>query len=140
MTDQSALERLSSAVELVARDCAETPISLLIDCLVSAEKGSIVRLHLPNLQSATEFAVDLQQEPAGYIADIAENVQDWIVEELHALNFEPIWPACPLHPHTHPLRPRPRDGRAWWQCPGTGQFAHLVGALSGREHQTDGDD
>ena len=38
------------------------------------------------------------------------------VEALWAAGRSPVWPPCPLHPDSHPLRATLMNGAAVWQC------------------------
>jgi hypothetical protein len=63
------------------------------------------------------------------IATVADQVQDWAVEELCSRGLPTNWPWCPDHPLTHPLAPVERDGRAVWTCPKTGRVVCEIGQL-----------
>ncbi|MDR1998492.1 MAG: hypothetical protein LBQ06_00920 [Frankiaceae bacterium] len=45
---------------------------------------------------------------------LADQVQEFIQEELRALGRSAAWPECPDHPNAHPLRPEIVDGAATW--------------------------
>jgi hypothetical protein len=62
------------------------------------------------------------------VAEVADQVQEWAVEELWR-NRPTNWPPCPQHPTTHPLAPEVRDGAARWCCPTDGTAVAVVGAL-----------
>ncbi len=68
----------------------------------------------------------------GRIANLADQVQEWEVEELSAAGRPATWPDCPQHPNTHPLAPRARGEQAAWCCPRTGQVIGAIGALQPR--------
>ncbi len=63
------------------------------------------------------------------IASVADQVQEWAVEELCSIGRPTNWPPCPQHPHTHPLSACMRDGQAVWSCPRTGYVAAQIGQL-----------
>ncbi|MCZ2816624.1 hypothetical protein [Modestobacter sp. VKM Ac-2984] len=63
-------------------------------------QGVVVELHLP-----------LPHQ----VAQVADGVQEWVVEELWG-SAPTNWPRCPRHPDTHPLEARVRDAAAWWTC------------------------
>lgn len=65
------------------------------------------------------------------IASVADQVQEWVVEELCSLGRPTNWPPCPEHPHSHPLSAVLRDGQAGWACPKSGQIICEVGQLPG---------
>ena len=63
------------------------------------------------------------------LANLADQIQEWEVEELAAAARPATWPQCPRHPNTHPLAPEARGDRAEWCCPRTGQVIGAIGAL-----------
>lgn len=63
------------------------------------------------------------------IASVADQVQEWAVEELCSVGRPTNWPQCPQHPGSHPLSAVVRDGRAVWCCPKTGYVAAEIGQL-----------
>jgi hypothetical protein len=64
------------------------------------------------------------------LADLADQLQEWEVEELAAAGRPATWPECPQHPSTHPLAPETRGGQATWCCPASGQAITVIGALA----------
>ena len=66
---------------------------------------------------------------AEQVAGLAEQVQEWELEELPAAGLPATWPHCPGHPNSHPLSPEARDGQAIWACPRTGRRVAAVGGL-----------
>ena len=62
------------------------------------------------------------------VAQVADQVQGWAVEELWG-SVPTNWPPCPQHPTTHPLQAVVRDGAARWICPEDGTAVAVVGAL-----------
>lgn len=80
----------------------------------------------------TGMGVFIPAEPtaAEQLARLAEQVQEWEIEELAAVGRSATWPECPEHPDSHPLQPVADDGnRAVWRCPRSGQLISQVGAL-----------
>lgn len=73
--------------------------------------------------------VALYYPPAERLVDLADQVQEWVIEELHAAGKSPVWPPCQRHPN-HPLQPEVRDEAAVWICPGTSQVISAIGALT----------
>jgi hypothetical protein len=55
--------------------------------------------------------------PADRVAHLADQVQEWAVEELCRQRLPTNWPRCPAHPQNHPMQARVVDGRAAWTCP-----------------------
>jgi len=66
------------------------------------------------------------------LADLADQLQDWEVEELAARGRSATWPQCPQHPDSHPLAPQARGDQAAWCCPASGQVIDAIGALRPR--------
>jgi hypothetical protein len=64
------------------------------------------------------------------VARLAEQVQEWEVEELAAAGRSATWPECPDHRKSHPLEPVvAADGWAVWRCPRAGRVICAIGAL-----------
>ena len=66
------------------------------------------------------------------LADLADQLQEWEIEELAAAGRPATWPQCPQHPGTHPLAPQARGGQAAWCCPASRQVISIIGALQPR--------
>jgi len=64
------------------------------------------------------------------VASVADQVQEWAVEELCSVGQPTNWPPCPEHPRSHPLSAVVRDGRAVWACPRTGDVICNIGSLA----------
>ena len=78
--------------------------------------------------SGRGVAVTRSRPLAEQVAEVADHVQEWAVEELCGLG-PTNWPRCPHHPMTHPLEARVRDDAAWWTCPRDGTAVSEVGTL-----------
>lgn len=63
------------------------------------------------------------------IASVADQVQEWVVEELCSIARPTNWPQCPQHPHSHPLTAVEQGGRAVWACPKTAGVICAIGQL-----------
>lgn len=74
--------------------------------------------------------VDMAAAPADRLADIAQQLQEWELEELATAGRSATWPECPEHPNSHPLSPRARDGVAVWCCPRTGRTEYPIGEVT----------
>jgi len=79
--------------------------------------------------SGTGVWVDLDMSEAHRLAHLAEQVQDWAVEELARLRRPTNWPVCPAHPDNHPLEAAVEDGRAVWVCPAGDGVSVPIGGL-----------
>ena len=79
----------------------------------------------------TGMGVFIPTEPtaADQVARLAEQVQEWEIEELAAAGLA-TWPECPDHPDSHPLEPAAAEqNQAVWRCPRSGHVISQVGAL-----------
>jgi len=81
--------------------------------------------------------VELAASRSEQVAQLAEQVQEWEVEELCATGRSATWPECPEHPNTHPLEPVVTDeGAAIWRCPRSALAVCAIGELAGRRRGT----
>jgi hypothetical protein len=76
--------------------------------------------------------VQVSLSPPERLADLADQLQEWEVEELAAAGRPATWPECPQHPDSHPLAPQARGEAATWCCPASGQVIGVIGALQPR--------
>jgi hypothetical protein len=74
--------------------------------------------------------VNMALPTADRLADIADQFQEWEVEELAAAGRPATWPECPEHPKSHPLSPQVRDGAAVWSCPRNGHVEYPIGGMT----------
>jgi hypothetical protein len=79
--------------------------------------------------SATGIRITLSAAESDRIAAMADQVQEWAIEELWG-HAETNWPPCPQHPDTHPLAPLSRYGIASWTCPLDGTSFSAIGSLA----------
>jgi len=72
----------------------------------------------------------LANSAAQRLVDLADQLQEWEVEELCAVGRPATWPECPEHPNSHPLEPV-LDGSqtAVWRCPRSGHVVCPIGDL-----------
>jgi hypothetical protein len=73
--------------------------------------------------------VQVSLPPPERLAGLADQLQEWEVEELAAAGRSATWPQCPQHPDSHPLAPQARAGQAVWCCPASGQIISVIGSL-----------
>ena len=64
------------------------------------------------------------------VVSLADQVQEWAVEALWGSGRSPVWPECPEHPDSHPLRPVARSGVAIWVCPSSQDEIGTIGSLA----------
>jgi hypothetical protein len=80
-------------------------------------KGSVaIMLYLPGAGGAG-VSISSGADRTDQVVSLADQVQDWAVEALWNAGRSPVWPECPLHPDSHPLRAIARSGAAIWACP-----------------------
>jgi hypothetical protein len=63
------------------------------------------------------------------LAQVADQVQEWAVEELWNQGRPATWPECPFHPGSHPLEPAVMADAALWRCPKTAEPVGAIGEL-----------
>ena len=76
----------------------------------------------------TGVRVDRSEPEPHRIAMMADQVQEWVIEELWP-TAPTNWPPCPDHPDTHPLTAKVAHGDAMWTCPADGSTVVAVGSL-----------
>jgi hypothetical protein len=83
------------------------------------------------LQGAGRAGVSITKsaERADQVVSLADQVQNWAVEALSGSGRSPIWPECPEHPDSHPLRPIGRSGTALWVCPVSHDEISAIGSF-----------
>ncbi len=88
-------------------------------------------IELPESAGAQGICVQVSLPPPERLADLADQLQEWEIEELAAAGRAATWPECPERPDSHPLAPQARGDRAVWCCPLSGQVISGIGALTG---------
>jgi hypothetical protein len=66
------------------------------------------------------------------LVNLADQVQEWQVEELWAAGRSATWPECPEHPNSHPLSAVLHNDDAVWICPKNRHMICQIGELRGR--------
>jgi hypothetical protein len=64
------------------------------------------------------------------VVALADQIQEWAVEQLWSEGKRATWPECPSHPDSHPLEPVVHDGSAVWRCPVSLAVVSVVGSLT----------
>ncbi len=124
---------LQSALAVVLADlCATTP---LVPEVQESEWGGVdgqvtAMLQLPEAGGAGIWVLQ-GADPSSQVAELAAQVQDWAIEALWRSGHPPVWPGCPHHPSTHPLRPVDLEGRPVWMCPRFLSRVADIGTLAG---------
>ncbi|GAB3812456.1 hypothetical protein [Kribbella italica] len=63
------------------------------------------------------------------VVHVADQVQEFILEELWGLGRSATWPECAEHPGSHPLEARLTDDGPGWVCPKSGRTGARIGEL-----------
>ena len=79
--------------------------------------------------SATGLRMSLAGTESDRIAEVADQVQEWAIEELWG-DANTNWPQCPQHPNSHPLSPLSDQRVASWVCPENGAPVCAIGSLT----------
>lgn len=61
------------------------------------------------------------------IAQAADQVQDWAIEDQLWGSASTNWPPCPSHPASHPLRASVAGSNAVWLCPADRSVMTVIG-------------
>lgn len=77
------------------------------------------------------FGVSLSRSAtsAERVAGMADQVQQWAIEDQLWGRGDTNWPPCPAHPDTHPLTAAVVDDAAVWVCPQGGEVVAHVGEI-----------
>jgi hypothetical protein len=73
------------------------------------------------------------EKVAEQIAFVADEVQEWAVEENWGRDSN--WPRCPRHPTTHPLEAVVVEGEAAWRCARDSVRIARVGELGASQRE-----
>lgn len=74
--------------------------------------------------------VDTGLSESEQTAMLADQVQDWLVDELCRVGQATNWPQCPDHPDNHPLAAVANGDTAAWTCPKSGRVVSEIGVLA----------
>lgn len=126
---------LSEALALVLDDLRNCggPVPDVHDDQWSSFPGQVTAMmQAPDGSGQGVFA--MAEEPlAQRIASVADQVQEWAVEELCRTHRPTTWPECPWHRNSHPLAAVVRDGQAVWTCPRSERTASSIGSFRPRK-------
>ncbi|WP_305787226.1 hypothetical protein [Symbioplanes lichenis] len=117
----------TAPLAVVLRDVAATyPLPVRVD-----RDGDIDWITVAGGDGRAGVRSDEALPPAERLAAVADQVADWLVEALPGAGRPAVWPGCPRHPGTHPLRPQMAGGEAVWACPAGGDVVAAIGSLGG---------
>ena len=74
--------------------------------------------------------VDTSVSDAKQVAMLADQLQEWTVEELGRTGRPTNWPQCPDHPRNHPMAASAHGGNATWVCPKSRRPVSEIGQLA----------
>jgi hypothetical protein len=123
-------EVLGQALDLVLRDIRSTGVpepDVRDDGWPDDEDNASASLWSRD-GSGVGVRVHLAASEADRVAQVADQLQEWVIEELWG-HAPTNWPRCPHHPDNHPLRASTRDRSAVWVCPAEGTAFSPVGSL-----------
>jgi hypothetical protein len=92
------------------------------------ERFESVMLWSPDGTGASAY-VDHAGPPGEALARLADQVQEWVIEELSRTLGPTNWPRCPAHPDTHPMGAVTKGGIGVWACPVDGGPTCAIGSL-----------
>jgi hypothetical protein len=122
---------LETALALIVRDLRSTEgITLrLSEELVDSDPAYESLWMLSEGESRTGLLAPLAMAQPERIVHIADQAQEFILEELGRLGLPAAWPECPEHPGSHPLEPTLASGGPHWVCPKSGDTVAPIGEL-----------
>ena len=123
-------EVLTEAMAPVLRDLESAGISAprIEDRDWTGGQGSVSVMLRSADGSGTGVYVFLEVPEFERIAMVADQVQEWAIEELWG-GGSTNWPPCPRHPNNHPMTVSTRDATAVWMCPADEVVVVPVGGL-----------
>lgn len=106
---------------------AGIPSPLVEDCDWTEDSGIAAAMLRSRDGSGTRVWVARSAPAFERVAELADQVQEWAVEELWGQGSN--WPQCPQHPSSHPMQATTRNGAAVWVCPADQAVAVAIGTL-----------
>jgi hypothetical protein len=125
-------EAIASALAVVLRDlnATSTVMPQIEDRQWSSFPGQIAAfLQDPKFSHGRGISVMINESKVEQIVSLADQLQEWVVEALWLRGISAVWPQCPAHPDSHPLRATIMDNRAVWMCPTLEGVVAEVGSL-----------
>jgi hypothetical protein len=124
---------LADALGLVVRDLERTGGLTLrvLDERADSLYGYESVWMLSAYPARTGLLAPLEMGDAERVVHVADQVQEFVLEELGRLELPATWPECVEHPGSHPLEARLAEGGPGWVCPKSGRTIAAVGGLTG---------
>jgi hypothetical protein len=122
---------LASALDAVQQDLRSTGgIDLRIsDEPATSDLGYESVLLLSGRRSTTGLLAPTAMSDDERLVHVADQVQDFVLEELGRLGLPATWPECPEHPASHPLNAVLAPSGPRWQCPKSSNNISMIGKL-----------
>ncbi|MEV8373978.1 hypothetical protein AB0P21_14635 [Kribbella sp. NPDC056861] len=122
---------LENALEAVRRDLRSTGgIKLRIsEEPATSDPGYESVLLLSGRRSTTGVLAPTAMSADERLVQVADQVQDFVLEELGRLGLPATWPECPEHPASHPLSAVLTSSGPRWQCPKSSKNISVIGEL-----------
>lgn len=110
---------IEAALAPVLRDvCSTAGITPLILDTPPVNDPSVANIVLTSPDgSATGVRLELDRPFVAQVIAAADQVQEWVIEELWAAGRSATWPECTFHSGGHPMSARAQGGEAVWVCP-----------------------
>jgi hypothetical protein len=123
---------LRTALNLVLRDLAATGgITLrLLDEPSDKDPEYESLWMLSGRRDRTGLLAPLDLPAPERLVHIADQIQEFVSEELGRLELPATWPECPEHPASHPLTPELTSSGPAWVCPKSADTIAPIGELS----------
>ncbi|WP_432941782.1 hypothetical protein ACQPXM_34315 [Kribbella sp. CA-253562] len=121
---------LQAALDLVVRDLASTG-GITLRVLDEADDDPLYESVwlLSGRRARTGLLAPRFLAADERVVHVADQVQEFVLEELGRLGMPATWPECPEHPESHPLEVRLADGGPSWVCPKAERTVARIGQL-----------
>jgi hypothetical protein len=122
---------LEIALGLVVRDLRSTDgiTPRLLEGPVDSDPAYESLWMLSGRSSRTGLLAPRDMAAPELLVHVADQVQEFVLEELGRLGLPATWPECPEHPGSHPLTPTLGSGGPHWVCPKSGDIVSAIGEL-----------
>lgn len=123
--DEAAVDAMAPSFHDLVRTC---PVPASIVDEPWSDFGPSIMMYSPG-GSGIGLWVDLSLPAPDRVVQVAEQVQDWAVEELWGAGRPAVWPECPSHPDSHPMKAIVVEGQPVWVCPVDWTKEAVIGEL-----------
>ncbi|MEU4391971.1 hypothetical protein [Kribbella sp. NPDC023855] len=122
---------LGNALDAVVRDLRNTggiELDILDEPATDDPAYESVWL-LAGRQWRTGVLAPIDMDQPRRLVHVAEQVQEFVLEELPGRGLPATWPECPDHPASHPLTPKLTKAGPSWCCPKSDATISAIGEL-----------